>query len=394
MLMNFSRFFVALVFCLVTSAPKAQNDAVEKHGIFSFGVSLSDYNFVKSAKDSLGHNGSTTTQKGLFKPGNGSFGMQVSYWKHLIPHTDFSGNFGIDFSNFPAGFVKSDSIGQASVSVHLDGLIHMMVLADDAKVNPFLTTGLGGGYFGKQFALYALFGAGAALHFNKGGIVILQLQMRDALSSGIQNNFMYYSVAFAQDVADDGHKKSKNSKDAVIKNALAADTKQQLPQRVENIIVPNTTSLTNSTAKIRTKKFLHSLGHTKESKEDDNYIFPEVAGAEILKMSDDSVTYSIGFDFDRSELQGEAFAVLNKIARILIDHKPYIIHIGGHADNQGTEHKNMIVSAERAKVTYDYFMSYNIAAARITSSYYGAARPIDIAQQWRNRRVEVTIIKK
>ena len=69
------------------------------------------------------------------------------------------------------------------------------------------------------------------------------------------------------------------------------------------------------------------------------------------------------------------------------------INITGHADSQGTDFKNMQVSAERAKVTRDYFMSYNIAASRIQSSYYGATRLIDKVQQWRNRRVEVTIIK-
>ena len=59
----------------------------------------------------------------------------------------------------------------------------------------------------------------------------------------------------------------------------------------------------------------------------------------------------------------------------------------------GTQARNMQVSAERAKVAADYFLSFNVAVSRITTSYYGSSNPIDNVKQWRNRRAEVTIIK-
>jgi OOP family OmpA-OmpF porin len=105
------------------------------------------------------------------------------------------------------------------------------------------------------------------------------------------------------------------------------------------------------------------------------------------------MTYRINFDFDRSNLLPDAFAVLRRIVDILKADNSLRINITGHADNFGTDAGNMRVSADRAKISRDYFLSYNIAANRISSSYYGASRPLDNEQQWRNRRVEITIIK-
>ena len=70
------------------------------------------------------------------------------------------------------------------------------------------------------------------------------------------------------------------------------------------------------------------------------------------------------------------------------------MNITGHSDNLGTNALNMQLSAERANITRDYLLSYNIAADKITTSYYGETMPIDNAPQWRNRRVEITIVKK
>lgn len=425
--MNLVRTLVTLFFCLCISALYAQEDVTQKQRIISFGVTLSNYNSVKHATDSAAHN--SASQKGLFKPGNGSFGMEVSYWKHLMPHINFSGNLGFDLSNFPAGFVKGDSIGQASVSVHLDGLIHLNLFAGNAKVNPFVTAGAGGGYFGKQVALYAPLGAGVAFHFDAGGIIILQLQMRKALSPGITNDFMFYSAGFAQNIPSGTAKKHESHKDEVIKSSLArghGKNSYDLAGKIEKRSSKKPKEKASSQRAMETITSKNEINESQVAKvTDENKVdpspdadndgvadkddkcpgikgsvenkgcpFPEVEGAELLNMSADSATYSIHFDFDQSVLQTGAFSVLNRIVQILKLDKTLTIDISGHADNQGTDFKNMQVSADRAKVARDYFMSYSIDASRIKSSYYGATRPIDNVQQWRNRRVEITIIKK
>lgn len=413
--MNLARTFVTLFFCLSISALYSQKEAAQRQGMFSFSISLSDYNFI--------------SQKDEFKSDHTSFGIQVNYWRHLIPHIDLSANLGGDFSNFPALFVKGDSIGQGSFSTHLDGLIHFKAFKNDARVNPFLTAGIGAGYFGKQPALYAPIGAGLAFHFSAGGIIMLQLQIRKALSSGIANDFMFYSIGFAQGIQGRTAKKHESNKDEVVKNSLSSGPEKNshgLAGKVEKSSTEKGSSkgfsqpatdtivLKNEIAKSQTEKVIKEdkasplpdadgdgvadkedkCPNLKGSVENQGCPFPFVEGAKILNISTDSVTYSISFDFDQSILQTGAFTVLNRIVEILKSDTTLTVDITGHADSQGTEFKNMQVSADRAKVTRDYFMSYNIAASRIKSSYYGASRPIDKVQQWRNRRVEVTIIKK
>ena len=413
--MNLARTFATLFFCLFMSASYSQKETTKKQGMFSFGIGLSDYNFV--------------SQQDMSKAGNTSFGIQASYWKHLIPHIDLSGNLGWDLSNFPALFVKGDSIGQAGFSKHLDGLIHFKAFKNDARVNPFLTAGIGAGYFGKQTALYAPVGAGLAFHFSAGGLIILQLQMRKALSSGITNDFMFYSMGFAQNIPASTAKKHESHKDEAVKSSLSLAREKNshgLAEKVEKsstengtakgfsqpsadtIVLKNEINKSQMAKAVKENKVIplpdadedgvpdkeDKCPNIKGSVENQGCPFPVVEGAEVLNMSADSATYSISFDFDEATLQTGAFAVLNMIVQILKSDKTLIINISGYADSQGTDYKNMQVSAERAQVTRDYFMSYNIDASRIKSSYYGASLPIDKVQQWRNRRVEIAIIKK
>jgi outer membrane protein OmpA-like peptidoglycan-associated protein len=132
----------------------------------------------------------------------------------------------------------------------------------------------------------------------------------------------------------------------------------------------------------------------KGSKENSGCPFPFVDGAELAAVSADSMTYRIYFDVDRSLLSGDAFKTLQGIVAILKADNTLSVNITGHSDNTGTSAANMQLSVERANITRDYFLSYNIAADRLSTAYYGETVPLDDVQQWRNRRVEVTIIKK
>jgi outer membrane protein OmpA-like peptidoglycan-associated protein len=130
------------------------------------------------------------------------------------------------------------------------------------------------------------------------------------------------------------------------------------------------------------------------SKENSGCPFPFIDGSDLAAVSADSMTYRIYFDVDRALLSGDAFKTLKGIVEILKADNTLNVNITGHSDNTGTATANMQLSVERANITRDYFLSYNIAADRIATAYYGETIPLDDTQQWRNRRVEVTIIKK
>ncbi len=203
--MNSKFLKIALLLCLSTTLvygqKKAVNKAEKKHGMLSFSVNYSDYGFWKAVNDSsISH---AFNRKGLFKSGSSSFGFGVSYWKGLGSHFDFSGNFAGTFSNFPALYVKGDSIGKASFTPQLDLLLHAKAFKENRLFNPFLTAGVGAGYFGKQLVVYAPVGVGLQFHFKSGAYLFLQAQWKMALTSGIKDDFMFYSLGFGQ------HKKAK-----------------------------------------------------------------------------------------------------------------------------------------------------------------------------------------
>ena len=132
----------------------------------------------------------------------------------------------------------------------------------------------------------------------------------------------------------------------------------------------------------------------KGSKENSGCPLPFIEGADLAAVSVDSMTYRIYFDLDRSLLLSDAFKTLKGIVTILKADNTLKVNITGHSDNLGTAAANMQLSADRANITKDYFLSYNIPTEKITTSYYGESKQIDDAQQWRNRRVEITILKK
>ena len=131
----------------------------------------------------------------------------------------------------------------------------------------------------------------------------------------------------------------------------------------------------------------------KGSKENNGCPLPFIEGGDLAAVSADSMTYRIYFDLDRSLLLSDAFKTLKGVVDILKADNSLSVHITGHSDNLGTNAVNMQLSADRANITREYLLSYNIPAEKITTLHFGETMPVDNVQQWRNRRVEVTIIK-
>ena len=195
---------IALLLCLSSTLAFGQKKAVnkkvnqadKKHGMLTFGVNYSDYGFFKAVNDSsIGY---AFKRKGLFKSGTSSFGFGISYIKGIGSHFDFSTNFAGTFSNFPALYVKGDSIGKASFTPQIDLVLHAKAFKESRAVNPFLTGGIGAGYFGRQLVVYAPVGVGFQFHFKSGAYLFLQAQWKMALTDGLKDDFMFYSLSFGQ----------------------------------------------------------------------------------------------------------------------------------------------------------------------------------------------------
>ncbi len=101
---------------------------------------------------------------------------------------------------------------------------------------------------------------------------------------------------------------------------------------------------------------------------------------------------TINFDFDKSELKPEAKEQLDELIQTLSGSKEYVIEVGGHTDNIGTDAYNMGLSQRRAEAVVKYLLSKGISNAYVSSNYYGEEKPAvpntSITNRRMNRRVE------
>lgn len=107
--------------------------------------------------------------------------------------------------------------------------------------------------------------------------------------------------------------------------------------------------------------------------------------------------YGIYFDFGSDVLRPESEVVLQEIAQVMGQHADWQLAIEGHTDNIGGDAYNQDLSDRRAAAVKNALVSrFNIAAERLTTSGFGASRPVDsndtLEGRARNRRVE--LVKK
>lgn len=117
-----------------------------------------------------------------------------------------------------------------------------------------------------------------------------------------------------------------------------------------------------------------------------------------------SFVADILFDSGKAKIKPEAYAMLDKIARVLIENVPEnFIGIEGHTDNQPIKYSrwksNWELSTARALSVLHYLVDdKNIPPARIQASGFGEYRPLasNETKEGRqlNRRVEIVILPK
>ncbi len=105
------------------------------------------------------------------------------------------------------------------------------------------------------------------------------------------------------------------------------------------------------------------------------------------------------FETAKATIKPESFALLDEVARVLIDH-PQIakVRVEGHTDSRGNDAYNMKLSDDRAAAVRTYLESKGVEAARLTSQGFGETQPVDprnVAAAWdKNRRVEFVIVEQ
>lgn len=112
----------------------------------------------------------------------------------------------------------------------------------------------------------------------------------------------------------------------------------------------------------------------------------------------------IFFDFDKWDITPQASAELEKVVFVMTSFPDVVIRIESHTDSRGSDEYNKVLSANRAKSTYDYLLARNIDSSRIESvEGYGEERlrnkcsngvECTEVEHLMNRRSDFIIVKK
>ena len=117
---------------------------------------------------------------------------------------------------------------------------------------------------------------------------------------------------------------------------------------------------------------------------------------EKLKVGMNITLKNIFFDINKYELLPSSITELNTLIAMMRVNPTVHIEIQGHTDNTGLPDQNLILSDNRAKAVYDYLISKEIAAERLSHKGFGALKPVaDNAQETgrkQNRRTTFLIM--
>lgn len=106
---------------------------------------------------------------------------------------------------------------------------------------------------------------------------------------------------------------------------------------------------------------------------------------------------TIQFNSGRTTFKPGVAATLDKVAKVMNQFEEINFDVEGHADSQGDDAKNMVLSQKRAQAVVDYLATHGIKGSRLHAVGYGETKPIATnktrAGRATNRRVVLTAIE-
>ncbi len=103
----------------------------------------------------------------------------------------------------------------------------------------------------------------------------------------------------------------------------------------------------------------------------------------------------IFFAFDRSDLNANSRATLEKLASWLTTYQNVTITIEGHCDERGTREYNLALGERRADAARDYLVALGVDGGRLSTISYGKERPAVLGsneEAWAQNRRDVFVV--
>jgi peptidoglycan-associated lipoprotein len=123
-----------------------------------------------------------------------------------------------------------------------------------------------------------------------------------------------------------------------------------------------------------------------------------IASASLDDINRNSPLKPVFFEYDSSDLAGDAMTILDANAAVLKKYPSWTITIEGHCDERGTAEYNLALGERRAVASRAYLVSLGISADRLRTVSYGKEFPFepghDESAYVKNRRAHFVITAK
>jgi peptidoglycan-associated lipoprotein len=123
-----------------------------------------------------------------------------------------------------------------------------------------------------------------------------------------------------------------------------------------------------------------------------------IASASLDDINRNSPLKPVFFEYDSSEIAGDARGILDANALVLKKYPSWTITIEGHCDERGTAEYNLALGERRAVASRAYLVSLGISADRLRTVSYGKEFPFEPGHDEnayvKNRRAHFVITAK
>ena len=411
------KFILLLSFCIVVAVASAQTmnskySSSKKGDLLGIHLNALDIKTPVTLKSTAGNRTFTKIQ-------DMDFGFSLSYWKGLTNTIDFSTRAGLIFHDYAAEDRNQLGNDEQQVGVELEPTLNFRPYGDNALLAPFLTAGVGGGFYSGKLGAYLPAGLGIQVNLQSTTYILVQTQYRFALTKDVLKDNIFYSLGIAQNISKPKPVVIAPPPPPVILDrdgdgVLDADDKcpdvaglvalQGCPDRDGDGIAdaddkcPDVAGI----AKYQGCPIPDTDGDGVNDEEDkcptrvgpaSNQGCPVIAKEVIEKIN--FAAKNVFFSTGSFKLLPKSFKSLDEVVKLMKDDETLMIDIDGHTDAQGSDESNQVLSDNRAGAVKNYLVAKGITETRLKSAGYGETKPVadntTAAGRAKNRRTEMTV---
>ena len=440
------KFILLLPFCIVVAAASAQMmnskySSAKKGDLFGIHFNALDIKTPVTLKSSAGNRTFTKIQ-------DMDYGFSLSYWKGLTNTIDFSTRAGLIFHDYAAEDRNQLGNDEQQVGVELEPTLNFRPYGDNALLSPFLTAGVGGGFYSGKLGAYLPAGLGVQVNLQSTTYILVQTQYRFALTKDVLKDNIFYSLGIAQNISKpkpvvmatppppivldrdgdgvlDADDKCPDVAGLITLQGCPdkdgdgiADADDKCPDvagiaKYQGCPIPDTDGdgINDELDKCPTVKGLARYqgcpipdtdGDGVNDEEDkcptrvgpaSNQGCPVIAKEVIEKIN--FAAKNVFFSTGSFKLLPKSFKSLDEVVKLMKDDETLMIDIDGHTDAQGSDESNQVLSDNRAGAVKNYLVAKGITETRLKSAGYGETKPVadntTAAGRAKNRRTEMTV---